>query len=445
MSQFRQIIHRGRALGDLLRYALSGPDDAPPVCARVDASVLRAATRSGSILVVEAELPRPDRDAGSRILVQLLRSMVDIGMRVYFLPANPGTDTHYASSLKQLGVTALSAPRSREDWSKLKTLAGGLDFIWLCRPLVAARFVNFFRRHSTAQLLYYPVDLHYVRDERHYQLHRSWSRLARARLYRWLEYSLIAATDAVLCLSHEELQILSARVPKEKLRWVPPHVAQPRREVAANCTTTAAQQGVIFVGNFRHSPNEDAMRWFLQSVWPIVQRLRADSQLPAAQLQIVGAAIPAWLHASQSPQIQLHANVSDHALLGLYKQCGVAVAPLRFGAGIKGKVLEAMELGIPVVTTSTGLEGLPDVASLPPACDDAETFAAAIVRLLSDRADSQRVARAQRDYLQQHFSPSAVREQLCNVLAGGTTQSPNTRGRMRRSMAAFVRQDASVV
>jgi glycosyltransferase involved in cell wall biosynthesis len=431
MSPFRQILRCGQAGADLGRYAMRralGTTGKQQPTAR---QASHGALRTAAILIVEAELPRPDRDAGSRILDQLLRVLVDMGLRVYLMPATPDTDAACITRLKEIGVQPIPAPKSNADWRRLQTLAAALDFVWLCRPLVAVRFLDFFRRHSTAQVQYYAVDLHYVREARRYQLTSRWSHWLRSRIFQSIEQSVIAASDAVLCLSHEELSILSKQVPRSKLRWVPPHVSQAKTDRTLATPAGVASSNAIFVGNFRHAPNEDAIRWLLQEVWPRVRK-----SWPIAQLHIVGANPPQWLQAQQTTDIQLHNGVSDDKLTGLYRQAAVAVAPLRFGAGVKGKVLEAMEHGVPLVSTSVGLEGLPEVSSLQAPCDDAELFATAIVQLMDQRDHALEVARRQRAYLDQHFSPSAVREQLVNVLAGSTAQTAGSRRPARRATAS---------
>jgi glycosyltransferase involved in cell wall biosynthesis len=431
MSPFRQILRCGHASVDLCRYAISRARNSNGDYKPSPPQASRGALRSASILIVEAELPRPDRDAGSRILEQLLRSLVDMGLRVYLMPAAPDADAACVARLKEIGVQPILAPQSTADWRRLQTLAGALDFVWLCRPLVAVRFLNFFRRHSTAQVQYYTVDLHYVREARRYQLSGRWVHWLRSQIFQSIEHSVIAASDAVLCLSHAELSILSKQVPLSKLRWVPPHVSRPKIDHGTIAAANIARPGVIFVGNFRHAPNEDAMRWFLHEVWP-----RVRESLALAQLRIVGSNPPEWLHKVQSADIQLHNGVSDDQLTAMYRNAAVAVAPLRFGAGVKGKVLEAMEQGVPLVSTSIGLEGLPDMSSLPAPCDDAESFAAAIVHRIGEPGLALEIARQQREYLDRHFSPSAVREQLLNVLAGPTAQVAGSRRPIRRATAS---------
>jgi len=352
-----------------------------------------------------------------------------MGLRVYLMPATPDTDAACVARLKMIGVQPIPAPQSKADWRHLQTLAASLDFVWLCRPLVAVRFMDFFRRHSTAQVQYYAVDLHYVREARRYQLTGRWSHWLRSRIFQSIEQSVIATSDAVLCLSHEELSILSkSDVAGAKLRWVPPHVSRPKASSGIVTSTGSATSDVLFVGNFRHAPNEDAVQWMLQDVWPRVRKA-----LPTARLHIVGANPPPWLRELQAADVQLHHGISDEALTALYCQAAVAVAPLRYGAGVKGKVLEAMEHGVPLVSTSIGLEGLPDFAALPAPCDDAASFATALVQLADDQVHAIEVARQQREYLERHFSSSAVREQLVNVLAGPAAHTTGIRRPTRRA------------
>ena len=100
---------------------------------------------------------------------------------------------------------------------------------------------------------------------------------------------------------------------------------------------------LLFVGNFRHAPNADAARWLIDEIWP-----RVRPSLAGVELHIVGASAPAWLRTSQTPQFHLHEAISDADLAALYAQATVALVPLRYGAGVKGKVLDSLAGTIPL-------------------------------------------------------------------------------------------------
>jgi glycosyltransferase involved in cell wall biosynthesis len=162
---------------------------------------------------------------------------------------------------------------------------------------------------------------------------------------------------------------------------------------------------MLFVGGFRHRPNIDAMTWFIDSVWPRVQ-----AAVPGAKLNIVGPDPPREILGRASDAISVAGAISDEALVGLYASNQVAIAPMRFGAGVKGKVIEALSHGVPVVSTSFGVQGVKGASDFVAICDDAEPFARAITAILNDFETGRGRALAGLDFLARTCSEAAARQ-----------------------------------
>jgi glycosyltransferase involved in cell wall biosynthesis len=171
------------------------------------------------------------------------------------------------------------------------------------------------------------------------------------------------------------------------------------------------RKGIMFVGGFTHRPNVDAVNWFVEYIWP---RVRQEN--PQAQFIIVGSNPPLEIQMIQAGGVILKGYISDEELESLYNTAKVVVVPLRFGAGVKGKTIEAMKYGVPIVSTSTGIEGLPGNIDFLHAFNDAEAFAKEIIDLLQNDNKWEKLSRMSIDYVREEFSEEKAMEILTKSL-----------------------------
>jgi glycosyltransferase involved in cell wall biosynthesis len=172
---------------------------------------------------------------------------------------------------------------------------------------------------------------------------------------------------------------------------------------------------ILFVGGFAHPPNQEAVLSFVDQMLPLIR-----ARVPGVRLAIVGSNPPPNVLALANDAVSVRANVSDAELREAYRTARVAVVPLRYGAGVKLKVVEAMREGLPVVTTSIGAQGLPGLETIASICDDPQVFADAVSRLLTDDALWTERCAAQIDYVASRYSEAAFRGRLL----GAVNQSP---------------------
>lgn len=228
---------------------------------------------------------------------------------------------------------------------------------------------------------------------------------AEAAESRSVELELCSKADLVFVVSPVEADLLSREIAREKIALVSNiHSLHPSR------TTFKDRTGLMFVGGFQHPPNVDAMLYFLNDILPLIRRT-----LPTLPVHIVGSNMPDPLRKIAAENVHMHGFVPD--LSALYEQVRLTVAPLRYGAGVKGKVNQSMAHGVPVVATSPATEGMHlcherDVL----VADDATTFAAAVVRLHEDEQLWQRIASGGRQNVEGHFSFAAVERELLTAL-----------------------------
>lgn len=359
------------------------------------------------VLIIDANTPTPDQDSGSLRLVNLMRLLREEGAHVVFLPANRahmGKDTH---ALQALGVETWYAPYAPPAPHWLRRHGGRFDTIVLCRHYVAREFLPLARKHAPrAKVVFDTVDLHYLRERRGAELAGDPSLSRTAERTRALELDVIARSDATLVVSEAERTLLASDAPGARVE-----VLSNLHHLAGAGKPFAERQGLVFVGGFRHPPNVDAVRWFVQDIFP---RVRAS--LPDIEFHCIGAHAPPAIEALRAvPGVRVHGHVPD---IDPYMEgCRVALAPLRYGAGVKGKVNLSMAHGQPVVATATAVEGMHlrdghDVL----VADDADAFADAVVRLHADEALWTALSMHGRENVARHFSLDAARGTVRRVL-----------------------------
>jgi GT2 family glycosyltransferase len=375
------------------------------------ANVARArerAQRRRVVLVIDHYVPRPDRDAGSRTMWWFLRALRDAGMVVKFWPWNLARDGDYSHALRQHGIEVFDGPNHPElaDW--LREHGGDLDDILLSRPDIARRAIPPSRAYSRARLHYYGHDLHFRRMRQQGEVLRDEPLLSAADRMEDRERAVWRAVDTVLYPSEEEARMARAMEPAANARLVTPyafdHFATDREPPAGKV--------VLFVAGFAHPPNQDAALWLARDIMP---RLRA--LVPNATLAIVGSAPTAAVRGLAGPDIAVRADVDDAELADWYATARAAAVPLRFGAGVKLKVVEALTHGLPLVTTPIGAQGLDSLATVVPCTTDADEFAMALRTVLTDDAAWRCQSHAQARYAAQLFSREALQRSLLAALA----------------------------
>ncbi|HEY1033931.1 MAG TPA: glycosyltransferase [Pseudoxanthomonas sp.] len=353
------------------------------------------------VLVIDALTPQPDRDSGSLRLVELMHLLIEEGAHVVFLPAGGKPDGAYTSALQALGVECWHAPEAARLTTWLREHGPRFHAAMVSRHYIAREFFPVLRRHAPqARLLFDTVDLHYLRERRAAELTGDAAALRAAARTRTLELALIREADASLVVSAVERALLAQDAPGARVE-----ILSNLHRLAPPGPGFASRQNLLFVGGFRHPPNVDAVRWFIETVFPQLRAAR-----PEIAFHCIGADVPeAIARLGDVPGVQIHGHVPD--LQPWLDGCRVSVAPLRFGAGVKGKVNQAMAHGLPVVATRCAVEGMhlhegEDVL----VADDPAAFARAVLRLYDDEALWARLAANGRASVASHFSADAARD-----------------------------------
>jgi len=399
-------VTNGRKL--LERWRATLERDALPPGQRVLRARDRAMGRKVT-LVIDNNVPEPDRDAGSRTMLAFMEALLATGRVVKFLPANLYPIPGYTEALQARGIEVLHQPWVKDAESWLAENGAELDEVLLARPGVAADLIGALRRHSLAPIVFYGHDLHFARMTlEHAAMGGSGGREAIEQMQA-LERRVWRLSDVVLYPSAEEAAQVRALEPGVRAEAIAAYALPPP---AVPVAPPAGAPSVIFVGGYRHLPNVDAALWLAREILPLLRRA-----LPGTRLVLAGSNPPPEVLALAGEAVDVTGFISDEELARRYAGARVALCALRVGAGVKLKVVEAMHAGVPVVTTSVGAQGLPGLEQVCDIADTAEGLAEATLHLLRDDAAWMARATAQTGYVAAHFSAEAMQRALDGIFA----------------------------
>lgn len=375
--------------------------------------------RGPHVLVVDHLVPTWDRDAGSLRMLNIMRALIGLGARVTFMPDNFTPTAPYTRMLQQMGVEVLYGALDVN--AELATIGPRLSMAILSRPHVASRWLDSIREFApAAKIAYDTVDLHWLREARRNAIGASPASAfntgnghaealgPRAHALRELELAMIRASDTTLVVSDSERAQVQRDVPGAEVLIVPTvHDVEPFVPPPEDRT------GIIFVGGFQHPPNIDAAVSLVKEVMPAVWRELGD-----VRVTIVGSHPPPEVQSLASSRVDVTGWVED--LQPLLDGAKLMLAPLHYGAGMKGKITQALSVGLPVVTTPIGAEGLDgheEECML--IADDPQRLAAETIRAYRDEELWRELSRAGQELILARCSTQVISERLGELLEEG--------------------------
>lgn len=381
------------------------------------------------VLVIGYVWPEPRSSAASGHVMQILEAFLEQGWDITFSsPAGPG---EHKADLTALGICEVPIELNNSSFDTfISELAP--DIVLFDQFMMEEQFGWRVEKHCPDVLrILETSDLQSLRHARHQRLkdrlkindeQTDFTELFAPALHE--EFQLMASTDLAkreiaalyrcdlnLMISEVEIDLLVEEfgLPRQILHWCPlmidlPDTAAPGFEERAH---------FLSIGNFRHAPNWDAVLWMKTTLWPLIR-----ARLPRAQLHIYGAYTPPKATALHNPVQGFHIMDWAEDALEVMSAARVCLAPLRFGAGIKGKLVDAMLCGTPSVTTPIGAEAMHGDAPWPGAVAlDANTFAEQAVQLYEDPARWQQAQIQASALLQQRYQRSVHGPRLINRIA----------------------------
>ena len=358
-------------------------------------------------LVIDACMLTPDQDSGSLRMQRVMDILTGLGCKMTFVADNLEYRKPYVQTLQQQGVEVQFHPYTSSLAMLLGERGGEFDLVLLSRHYVAARHMATVRAFAPRALIAFDtVDLHFLREERLAELDASRAAGSAAAAKRAEELALIRRADVTLVVSDVERDLLADLAPQAKVI-----VLSNIHDRHEHGRPFAQRAGLLFVGGFRHPPNTDAVLWYANDVMP-----RIRTRLPGVKSYIVGADPPATIRSLATDDLVIAGFVPD--LTPYLEGCRVSISPLRYGAGVKGKVNQAMSFGLPVVATTPSIEGM----HLAPGSDvlvgdDPQAFADAVVLAYRDQALWERLAAGGRDNVSRHFSREVAAAAIAELLA----------------------------
>jgi len=357
------------------------------------------------VLVVEACMLTPDQDSGSVRTSRFIRVMQSLGAKVTFIADNLQHLEPYVGRLQQEGVEVVTAPHANSVEGFIEDHGADYDVIVLSRYYVAARYIDTARRVAPRALLVLDThDLHYLRTRRLAELEGSKAIAQSAQAIQQQEMDCIRRMDVTWVVSPYELDVLAREVPQATV-MIQTNIHYPVERAAPY----SEREGIMFVGGYRHPPNVDAALFYCREIVP---RLR--ERLPGVASYLIGSNPPPAVAKLQGDGVEVLGYVPE--IEPWFDKCRLSVSPLRYGAGVKGKINHSMSRGLPVVATATSVEGMHLVEGEEVlVADDPDAFADAIARLYRDEALWNRLSQAGIANVRRHFSPEAAAEPIGRV------------------------------
>ncbi len=361
----------------------------------------------GQVLVIDHRLPTPDRDAGSLRMLEMVRAICRRGHPVSFIPDDLIAPSPYRQALQGIGVEVIHHPYYRSVRSFLKQHGEDLDLAIISRAEIAARHMATVQRFAPrAKVVFDTVDLHFLREERAAQLKQDPVLRASAALRKQQELNLARNADLTLVVSSLEKDILD----RERLGLDVRIISTIYPLDGAIVPGFEGRRNILFIGGFEHPPNADAVLYFAREIFPLVR-----ARIPECVFQVIGSEPTPEILELASPHIQVLGHVPE--VRPFFDRARVSVAPIRFGAGVKGKVNQSMSFGVPAVVTQVAAEGMYLVhehnAMI---ADDPDRFADAVVRVWNSPELWERLSINGRQNLREHFSVETAAQCIDELL-----------------------------
>jgi GT2 family glycosyltransferase len=355
-----------------------------------------------NILVIDHHLPMLDRDSGSLRMFQILKLLYQLGHRVTFIPDNLADIPPYTGELQKRGIKVVHHPYIKKVRDYLIAHGSEFDVVILSRCQFARKHVADVRSYAPqSRIIFDTVDLHFLREESQARLTGDPEAGRKSQETKQQEYDLIDQSDETWVVSSTEQQLLQKEWPGKSIQLVSNIVNVP-----GSGTPFALRRDWLFIGGFQHPPNIDAVFFFLKEIYPLV-----SGRLGDAKFYIIGAKAPPEIVALASERIIVAGLQRDAG--PFFDRVRLSVAPLRFGAGVKGKINQSMAFGVPVVATSLAVEGteLRDREDVLVA-DEPEDFAQALIELYESEELWKRLSENGIRKTRALYSPEAARTKL---------------------------------
>jgi GT2 family glycosyltransferase len=359
------------------------------------------------IFVLDRAVPKFDQDAGSRFCFMYLNLFKQMGLRVTFFGDDLLKPEPYTTILQQKGIEILYGDnyneKNLEYW--LKENLKYFNYLYLQRPDITIKYIDILKKYFSGKIFYFAHDLHHIRLEREYNITHSKMIGERCKYMKKIEMEIFNKVDIIHVVGNYEYNILKNKLEGKKIRNIPLYIFDTQYKNIEK--DFSKRNDLLFVGGFLHRPNVDGIIWFSKTIYP-----KVIEKFPNMILHIVGTNITEEIMQLESKNIKIEGFLSDRDLHLIYQKCRVFVIPLRFGAGVKGKILEAAHNQIPIVTTSIGGEGLDNSIGAFIIEDNEDNMAKIICELYVDFNKLKLMSDSGKILIERYFSSAKAKEIL---------------------------------
>lgn len=352
-----------------------------------------------TILILDATLPTYDEDSGSLRIFTIMKLLMQLGYRITFFPDNLDSCFKYRHALESLGIEVFHGAYTIGDALSYRHF----DFAMICRVDIGHRYIPFIRLMSPKTKIFYDtVDIHYIREFRQAEIENNPQLAENAKSTKRKELSNCLLADLTLTVTEDDGKHLQQELPNLPFAVLPNvHESFPISDM-----TFEQRDGLVFIGNYNHQPNEDAVFYFVEHVLP-----KIHAHLPEVKLYLIGSNMKERMKKLANEHIQVIGWVDK--VEPEFAKRRIFVSYLRYGAGMKGKLGQALSLGLPIVTTQIGAEGMGLVeGETALIADEPEQFAQAVCRLYTDEVLWQKLAQQGRDFIEHRYGETAICTQL---------------------------------
>ncbi len=308
------------------------------------------------LLIIGLVWPEPKSSAAGSRMLQIIRLFINQGFQITF--ASAAQESEFSADFSDLGVTKVKIALNSDSFNVfIKNLNPAIvvfdrfvmeeQYSWR----VAEQCPNAIRILDTE-------DLHCLRAARHQALKKNKTFTPQDVLLEPIskrEIASILRSDLSLIISEFEMDLLKNifKIQENLYYYLPFLVDKPIENSLQNLPTFSQRKDFVFIGNFFHEPNIDGVLHLKQNIWPLLKK-----EFSAAQIYIYGAYMPEKIKQLHQPKNGFHIMGRTENAFDILQNARILIAPLRFGAGQKGKLLEAMQYGTPSITTTIGAEAM---------------------------------------------------------------------------------------
>lgn len=336
------------------------------------------------LLIIGNVWPEPNSSAAGSRMLQLIDAFITQNWQITF--ASPAAESEHRFAFERLGIVKASIEINDSSFdsflSELKP-----DIVLFDRFIMEEQFGWRVAQQCPKTLrLLETVDLHCLREARHHAVKQQRA-MNKSDLFSDIakrEIASILRCDLSLLISSYEVTLLTDffKVDTALLLYLPFMLEPVTDEKQQILPSFEKRQHFITIGNFRHAPNWDAVLYLKQEIWPLISK-----KLPQAEMHVYGAYPPPKANQLHNPEQKFYINGWAESAEEVVKNARVCLAPLRFGAGLKGKLSDAMLFGTPSVTTNIGAEGMHDELTWSGVIEnEADKFSEAAIKLYTDKS-----------------------------------------------------------